>query len=163
MNKETVACPEGIKICNLVAKVGLHQHVLNKLLFPRACHLKFPFLSWLGENRIFRLKEGTKKNNAFFWGKFSQMCEHTHSPQGFCEIWIKKGNFRGDLFFRGQELVWESATLPTHIIGKTFPQKRFFYPLSYLNISYYETVDTEGDRATVTKISRLPMCVRSPH
>jgi len=37
------------------------------------------------------------------------------------EIRVKKGDFRGDLvFFRGLDLVWESATPPTHIMwGRT--------------------------------------------
>ena len=39
------------------------------------------------------------KKERLYLGKFSQMCEPTHPPQAFCEILVKKANFRGDLFF----------------------------------------------------------------
>ena len=43
-----------------------------------------------------KLREGLQKNLLFF--KFSQMCEPTHPPQGFCQIWENQrwkvwGNF----------------------------------------------------------------------
>ena len=42
------------------------------------------------------------------------------------EIRVKKGDFRGDLFFfRGLDLVWESATPSTHI-WESFPKKNVF-------------------------------------
>ena len=39
------------------------------------------------------------------------------------EIWVEKGDFRGDL--RGLDLVWESATPPTHT-WERFPKKISF-------------------------------------
>ena len=61
------------------------------------------------------------------------MCKPTNPPQGFVgfgktkgEIWVKKGDFQGDLFFfRGLDLVWESATPSTHI-WESFPKKNVF-------------------------------------
>ena len=42
------------------------------------------------------------------------------------EIWIENGDFRGDLggVLRGLDLVWESATPPTHIWEKSPPPKK---------------------------------------
>ena len=31
--------------------------------------------------------EGSRPKKRVYLGKFSQMCEPTHLPQGFCEIW----------------------------------------------------------------------------
>ena len=43
------------------------------------------------------------------------------------EIRVKKGDFRGDLFFfRGLDHVWESPHTPT--FGKTFPNVFFWGP-----------------------------------
>ena len=42
------------------------------------------------------------------------------------EIWVEKGDFRGDL--RGLDLVWESASPPTHIWERSPKKKRFFTP-----------------------------------
>ena len=46
------------------------------------------------------------------------------------EIWIKKGDFRGDFFLGGGVFegfgVWELATPPTHIWENFPPRKRFF-------------------------------------
>ena len=55
-----------------------------------------------------KLREGLQKNA--FLKKFSQMCEPTHPPQGFCEIWENKR-------WVGFWTVWESAIPPTHTWG----------------------------------------------
>ena len=59
------------------------------------------------------------------------MCETTHPPQGFCEIWEherwnsgQKRRFSGWFVFFGP--VWESASPPTYIWG-SFPKKSFFW------------------------------------
>ena len=73
---------------------------------------------------------GAAKKNVSFWGYLSQMCLPTHPPQGFCEIWEyerwnsgQKGRFSGQFggVLRGLDLVWESATPPTHIFFGSFP------------------------------------------
>ena len=44
------------------------------------------------------------------------------------EIQVEKGDFAGDLvFFRGLDLVWESATPPTHIWEKSPKKKRLLF------------------------------------
>ena len=68
--------------------------------------------------------------------KFFQICETTHPPQGFCEIWEnerwnlgQKRRFSGWFGgggLRGLTLVLESATPPTHI-WEISPKKKFFY------------------------------------
>ena len=72
-------------------------------------------------SQVMKLRGALKKN--FFWGKFSQMWEPIH-PRVFVgfgktkgEIRVKKRDFRGNLggWLRGLDLVWESATPPTHI------------------------------------------------
>ena len=58
-------------------------------------------------------------------GKFSQMCEPTHPPQGFCEIWenerVKRPDFRGDFQWFGPP-----------IFGKTFSNLTVFLGLAPL-------------------------------
>ena len=74
--------------------------------------------------------ERSPKKNVFFLGNLSQI------PRVFVrfgktkgEIWVEKGDFRGDLFFfRGLDLVWESATPPTHIWERSPKKKVFFTP-----------------------------------
>ena len=79
------------------------------------------------------------KNPLFSWKFF-------HSPQDFCEIWENErwnsgqirrfsGWFRGVL--RGLDLVWKSATPPTHIWERSPKKKRFFFwqlPLLRLSV-----------------------------
>ena len=81
----------------------------------------------------FILREGIKKR--FFLGDLSQMCLTTHPPQGFCEIWEnerwnlgRKSRFSGWFggVLRALDLVWESATPPTHIWERT-PKIFFFF------------------------------------
>ena len=55
----------------------------------------------------------------------------THPPQGFCAIWVRKGEFRGDM--GGLDLVWESATPPTHI-WERFPKKTFFWEVFPISV-----------------------------
>ena len=67
-------------------------------------------------------------------GDLSQICLPTH-PRVFVrfgktkgEIWVEKGDFRGNLGggLRGLDLVWESATQPTHI-WERYPKKNVFF------------------------------------
>ena len=78
------------------------------------------------------LREAAKKISVFL-GDLSQICLPTH-PRVFMrfgktkgEIWVKKGDFRSNLggVLRGLNLVWESATPPTHI-WERYPKKMFF-------------------------------------
>ena len=80
-----------------------------------------------------QLREAAKKN--VFLGYLSQICLPYHPPQVFFvrfgktkgEIWVEKGDFRGDLFFfRGLDLVWDSATPPTHIWERS-PKKKVVF------------------------------------
>ena len=71
--------------------------------------------------------EGSRPKKRVYLGKFSQMCEPTHPPRVIVrfgktkgEIRVKNDDFWGD-FFRGLDLVWESATPPTHI-WESFPE-----------------------------------------
>ena len=42
------------------------------------------------------------------------------------EIQVKKDDFRGDFFLRSLDLLWESATPPTHI-WENFPKNTFYF------------------------------------
>ena len=67
------------------------------------------------------------------------------------EIWVEKGNFRGDLggVLRGLDLVWESAT---HIWERSPKKKRFFLFDSFPNWSAFRySVLTPGPWALVPR------------
>ena len=80
------------------------------------------------------------KKIRFFLGYLYQICLPNH-PRVFVrfgktkgEIWVEKGDFRGNLGvggLRGLDLVWESATPPTHIWERS-PKKRFFWTPSLI-------------------------------
>ena len=85
---------------------------------------------------FFGVREAAKKKKRFFLGDLSQICLPTHPPQGFCEIWEnerwnsgRKGRFSGWFggVLRGLDLVWESATPPTHIWERSPKKNRFFF------------------------------------
>ena len=99
-----------------------------------------------------------KKN--FFWGKFSQMWEPIH-PRVFVgfgktkgEIRVKKRDFRGNLggWLRGLDLVWESATQPTHIWERSPKKIRFFWTSS-LGWKYFRA----GWAIKSSKLPRISM------
>ena len=79
---------------------------------------------------------GGLPKKTFFLGYLSQICLPTHPPQGFCEIWEnerwnsgRKGQFSrwfGGVL-RGLGLVWESATLPTHIWERSPKKNGLFW------------------------------------
>ena len=59
------------------------------------------------------LREGVKRKKMYFLEKFSQICEPTHPPQGFCEIW-ENGRWNSDRkrrFFGWFGGVWGVWTL----------------------------------------------------
>ena len=96
------------------------QHILGLgqlSLWPRLGHLLNPTDSFQLSIFILNSKGRPPQKRTFFLGDLSQICLLT---PGFCEIWVKKGDFRGDLvfFLRGLDLVWESATPPTHNLEK---------------------------------------------
>ena len=75
-------------------------------------------------------REGVKKT-FFFWEISPKSVYPPTHPRVFVrfgstkgEIRVKKGDFRGDL--GGLDLVWESATPPTHIWEKSTKKKLFF-------------------------------------
>ena len=78
------------------------------------------------------------KKKRFFLGSLSQICLPTHPPQGFCKIWE---NERWNLdrkrrgVWRGLDLVWESATPPTHI-WERYPQKKTFFLAAPVTIRF---------------------------
>ena len=97
------------------------------------------------------LREAAKKKR-FFLGNLSQICLPTHPPQGFCKIWEnerwnlgRKRRFSGWFggVLRGLNLVWESATPPTHI-WERYPKKTGFLYLpskrgeNYANFVIFE-------------------------
>ena len=50
------------------------------------------------------------------------------------EVRVKNNDFQGDLFFfRGLDLVWESATPPTHI-WERYPKKNVFFLAASLSL-----------------------------
>ena len=82
------------------------------------------------------IRGAAKKKNRFFLGDLSQICLPTHPPQGFCEIWEnerwnlgRKRRFSGQFggVLKGLDLVWESATPPTHIWERSPKKNRFFF------------------------------------
>ena len=78
------------------------------------------------------ITKGRSKKKRFL-GDLFQMCLPTHPRQCFCEIWEnekwnlgRKRRFSGQFggVLRGLDLVWESATPPTHT-WERFPKKSF--------------------------------------
>ena len=91
---------------------------------------------------VFQVRGAAKKKNRFFLGDLSQICLPTHLPQGFCEIWEnerwnlgRKRRFSGQFggVLKGLDLVWESATPPTHIWERSPKKNRFFFLAAPLN------------------------------
>ena len=86
---------------------------------------------WL---RTIRLLKGSRKK-MIFWGKFPQMCEPTHPPQGLCEIWENKTwnsgqKFRFSGWFRGEFGPCLGISNPTNpYLGKLSQITRFFKAL----------------------------------
>ena len=96
---------------------------------------------YFGSKEIFKIKlpllgKGSCQKKTFFLEYLSQICLPTHPPQGFCEIWEnerwnsgRKRRFSGWFggVLRGLDLVWESATPPTHIWEKSPKKKTVLY------------------------------------
>ena len=75
------------------------QHILGLgqlSLWPRLGHLLNPTDSFQLSIFILNSKGRPPQKKTFFLGDLSQICLLT---PGFCEIWVKKGDFRGDLVF----------------------------------------------------------------
>ena len=115
----------GYHLGNLGYKMLLHS-------FSNDCwNINF-YWTKIGFILLRNLREAPTKKLRYYLGKFYQMCEPTHPPQGFCEIWENKrcnsgqkrqfsgwfggGGFRGWTLFGNQ---------PPHppTFGKTFPNK----------------------------------------
>ena len=112
------------------------QHILGLgqlSLWPRLGHLLNPTDSFQLSIFILNSKGRPPQKKTFFLGDLSQICLLT---PGFCEIWEnerwnsgRKGRFSGWFWgvLRGLDLVWESATPPTHIWERSPKKKRFFF------------------------------------
>ena len=121
-----------IENCGLVIILG-YKMLLHS--FSNDCwNINF-YWTKIGFILLRNLREAPTKKLRYYLGKFYQMCEPTHPPQGFCEIWENKrwnlgrkrrfsGQFGGVL--RGLDLVWESVTPPTHIWERS-PKKNVFF------------------------------------
>ena len=120
------------------------QHILGLgqlSLWPRLGHLLNPTDSFQLSIFILNSKGRPPQKKTFFFGRsLPNLFTHPRilrfeRTKG--EIRVEKGDFRviwGVL--RGLDLVWESATPPTHIWERS-PKKRFFTPSLYEGQSHW--------------------------
>ena len=76
-----------IENCGLVIILG-YKMLLHS--FSNDCwNINF-YWTKIGFILLRNLREAPTKKLRYYLGKFYQMCEPTHPPQGFCEIWENK-------------------------------------------------------------------------
>ena len=119
--------PSGV---TFIVKVNISRLLVGSLRYDPLLKAVLTFLLFTHPNK----REGVQKKLSFWEISPKSVNPLTH-PRVFVrsgktkgEFRVKKGDFRGDL--RGLDLVWESASPPTHIWERS-PKKNVFLLLPF--------------------------------